>query len=111
MQYLRQTMSPSKTLKPSLTYSTKPKAANLSNISTVKMVEKTRLLISTTRVKVSGWSWYSIPMLKVLMKMQRRMPCWKMLWSTQNERQALQWEKQADTAPQQAARQRNIGFF
>ena len=64
-----------------------------------------------TLVRVSGWSWYSIPMLKVLIKMQSRIPCWKMLWSTVKDRQALQWVKQAAKAPQQAAKQRNIGFF
>ena len=82
-------MKPSKTLKPSLTYWTKPYAASFRTISTEKIQLNTRLLTSTTFVRVSGWSWYSMPMLNVLMKMQRRIPCWKIVWSTQKFKQAL----------------------
>ena len=51
-------------------------------ISTAKTQLKTRLLISTTFVRSSGWLWNSIPMQKVLVRMQNKMVLWKMLWST-----------------------------
>ena len=63
---------------------------------------KTILLTSTTLVRVSGWSWYSIPMLKLLMKMQRRIPCWKIVWSTIKFKQALIRPKKLLTAEIQA---------
>ena len=80
--YPKQTIKPSKTLKPSLTYEMNPKAVSFMIISMEKMKLKMRLLTSTTLVSVSGWSWYSILILKVLIKMQRRMNCWKRLCST-----------------------------
>ena len=62
-----------------------------------------------TLVRVSGWSWYSIPMLKVLMKIQRRIPCWKMLWSTMLFKQLLIRPRKELTPFRQA--ERHLGIF
>ena len=46
---------------------------SLRTISMANIMLKTKLLISTVLVSQSGWSWYSMPMLKVLIRMQKRM--------------------------------------
>ena len=91
--YPKQTISPSKTLNPSLTYWINPKAVSLMSISREKMQLKMRLLTSTTLVRVSGWLWYSILILNELRKIQRRINCWNRLWSTTRSNWVLKWVK------------------
>ena len=91
--YLRITMRPSKTLNPSLIYRKNPYADNLRIISTANIILKTKLLTSTVLVKSSGWLWYSIPMLKVLVRIQKRINLWNQLWSTKTSIQSWTLEQ------------------
>lgn len=80
--YLSITIIPSKRLNPLEIYLNGPSPINFNNISIANMHENIILLVSTIEVSSSGWLWYSMPMLRVLIKMAKSIPCWKYLWST-----------------------------